>query len=269
MKANALEIQTPEGVTFSLALAGPVSRCLAWMLDLCVVLMLGTLLTMGLALVGWLSPDLARAVLVLGWFLLQVGYGAAFEWFWNGQTPGKRCLGLRVIDAEGFRLTFNQVLMRNLLRFVDSLPGAYLVGGAAVMATRGSQRLGDLAANTVVVRQALAFVPDWEGIEPGKYNSLLSDPALVARLRQRTDPQAAYLALRSLMRRRDLDPDARLEVFRVAAGHYRALVRFPDDLVEGLSDEQLVRNVVEAVFRSAPREIPGEPRETSRATIFR
>lgn len=247
---NTFQIRTPEGVTFSLALAGPVARCLAWLVDVLAVVVLGVGVSMLLALVGWLSEDLAQAATVVAWFFLQIGYGLAFEWGWRGQTPGKRLLRLQVADAEGLRLSFSQVVMRNLLRSVDCLPGLYLVGGVAAWSTRRFQRLGDLAANTVVIRQARVFAPDWSGLERGKYNSLLRVPQLVARLRQRMDPEAAYLGLRALMRRQELDPEARVEVFREAARYFRGVVRFPEDLVGGLSDEQWVRNVVESAFRA-------------------
>jgi uncharacterized RDD family membrane protein YckC len=246
---NELQIRTPEGVTFSMALAGPVSRCLAWLMDSLLTLAAGFALSILLAILGVISPDLAQAITVLLWFFLQVGYSIAFEWVWRGQTPGKRMLKLRVVDAQGFHLDFSQIVMRNLLRFVDFLPGLYLVGGSAAWITRRSQRLGDLAANTVVIRHPPAWEPDWAGLDPGKYNSLLTVPHLVARLRQRTNPEAAYLAVRALLRRQELDPVARVELFREAAAHYRRQVDFPAGLLEGISDEQFVRNVVEALFR--------------------
>jgi uncharacterized RDD family membrane protein YckC len=247
---NRFQIRTPEGVTFSLTLAGPVSRCLAWLIDILLVFALGVGLSFILALVGWVSPDLAEAVMVLMWFLLQVGYAMLFEWIWHGQTPGKRWMKLRVIDAEGLRLAAYQVVIRNLLRFVDFLPGLYFLGGVSTLLTSRLQRLGDLAANTVVIRQVRVAAPDWSRTEAGKYNSLMAMPQLVARLRQQMDPEAAYLALRALLRRQELSDEARVAVFAEAAAYFRSLVPFPDELFETVSDEQWVRNVVEAVFRS-------------------
>jgi uncharacterized RDD family membrane protein YckC len=246
---NSMQIRTPEGVGFAMTLAGPVSRLLAWLLDSLLAFAVGFLASIALALVGVISPDLANAMILLLWFVVQVGYCIAFEWWWRGQTPGKRMMKLRVVDARGSRLTFNQVLMRNLLRFVDALPGLYLVGGLALWISRGSQRLGDLAANTLVIQQHRQWEPDWEGLEPGKYNSLLAMPHLVARLRQRLAPEAAYLAVRALLRRQDLESEARVELFREAAALFRREAAFPAELLEGMSDEQFVRNVVEALFR--------------------
>jgi len=250
---NEVQIRTPEGVSFSLTLAGPMARGLAWLLDSILTLALGFALSLALAILGLISPDLAQAITLLLWFVLQVGYSIAFEWLWRGQTPGKRFLKLRVVDAQGFHLNFSQVMMRNLLRFVDILPALYLVGAASAWLTRRSQRLGDLAADTLVIRQPAEWNPDWSELEAGKYNSLLSAPHLVARLRQRVSPEAAYLGVQALLRRQQLDPNARVEVFREAAAHYRRGIEFPAEILEGISDEQFVRNVVEALFRKAER----------------
>ena len=84
------------------------------------------------------------------------------EWYWRGQTVGKRVLKLRVMDEQALRLEFSQIVVRNLLRFVDFLPGLYLVGGTACVLSRRFQRLGDLAANTIVVRN-----PEVDAAESG------------------------------------------------------------------------------------------------------
>lgn len=247
--AGALQIRTPEGVTFALVLASPVTRFLAWLVDLGLTLAAGFLVSLGFALVAVLDPDLAQALMAIGWFVMRLGYSIAFEWWWRGQTPGKRLLGLRVMDAEGFRLSLSQVVVRNLLRFVDFLPGLYLVGGTAACVSRRLQRLGDQAANTVVVRHPRVREPDWASLESGKYNSMAKLAHLGARLRQRASPEAAQLALQTLLRRETLEPAERLEVFREAAGYFRTLVAWPPDVVDGLSDEQFLRNVVELLFR--------------------
>ncbi len=96
------------------------------------------------------SPQ--RALVILGYFVVQVGYGIACEWLWRGQTVGKRLLRLRVMDAQGLHLQFSQVALRNLLRFVDSLPAFYLVGGLVSLLNSRAQRLGDFVANTIVIR---------------------------------------------------------------------------------------------------------------------
>jgi uncharacterized RDD family membrane protein YckC len=231
---------------------------MAWAIDFFIINALSYGLTMILMLVGVLGAvllgmsglDLALAFWILAYFVISIGYGVATEWLWRGQTVGKRLLRLRVMDVHGLRLQFHQVLMRNLLRFVDLLPGTYAVGGAACLLNRRAQRLGDLAANTVVVHLPRHREPDLDQLLSGKFNSLRQHPHLEARLRQRTSPAEARLALQALVRRDELAPAARLELFRDLADHFRTLVAFPPEAVEAMPDEQYVRNVVDVLFRT-------------------
>src|SRR6185503_8817620 len=130
-----------------------------------------------------------------------MGYAILLEWRWRGQTVGKRLLRLRVIDAHGLQLRFAQIVLRNLIRLVDMLPLLYLVGGLTALLTRTGQRLGDLAANTVVIRERQPWQPDFETLATARYNSLLGYPNLAARLRSLTDPEVAAMAIRALARR--------------------------------------------------------------------
>jgi RDD family len=172
------------------------------------------------------------------------------EWFWRGQTVGKRLLRLRVLDADGLRLQFHQVLMRNMVRFVDMLPGFYLVGGLACLLSRKAQRLGDLAASTIVVHHRKMPEPDLEQLLGTKFNSLRALPHLCARLRQRTSPDEARVALQALIRRDEFEPAARVHLFEEIAGHFRSATDFPPDVLESTPDEQLVRNIVDVLFRT-------------------
>ena len=250
---GALRIKTPEGVIFSLHLAGPVTRCLAWAVDLACISVASSLLGMALRLLQLVSVDVGRAVLVLSYFVISVGYGILAEWGWRGQTVGKRLLRLRVLDAQGLRLRFSQVVIRNLLRFVDVLPVCYLVGGAACLLNRRRQRLGDLAANTIVVRHPALAEPDLDQLMAGKYNSFRDYPHLVARMRQCVSPEEAGLALQALLRRDQLDVLSRTELFGAMASHFMAMVQFPEEATVGLADEQVVRNVVDILFRTKAR----------------
>jgi len=252
VKSGRLRIRTPEGILFTLPLAGPVSRFLAWLLDLACISAIGGLAATVAGWMGVFSVDIAAAFATVAYFAVSIGYGIVTEWFWRGQTIGKRLLKLRVLDEQGLRLTFSQIVVRNLLRFVDALPVFYMVGGAALLVSRRAQRLGDYAANTVVVRTPPVHEPDLDQVLAGKYNSLRGYSVLAARLRQRVTPEEAALALQSLLRRDRLDPQARVELFRDIAAHFRALVEFPPEATEGIADEQYVRNVVDIVFRTSP-----------------
>ena len=245
-----LRIRTPEGIAFSYPLAGPVIRGLAWMVDLLVIVVISQGLGTIARLAGVVGADFAMALSTIGYFVVSIGYTIATEWAWRGQTIGKRLLNLRVMDAQGLRLQVNQVVMRNLLRFVDMLPGFYAIGGAACLLNRRAQRLGDLAANTVVVHLPKHAEPDLDQLLAGKFNSLRQHPHLEARLRQRVSPEEARLALQALVRRDELDPAARLQLFGALADHFKSLVAFPAESIEAMPDEQYVRNTVDILFRA-------------------
>lgn len=247
-RSSSLSIETPEGVVFSFELATPVTRALAWAVDAtaigCLVYGLGKVA----AISGVFSPDIVGAISTAGYFAISVGYGIVLEWRWRGQTLGKRILGLRVVDARGLRLHLPQIVLRNLLRLVDSLPLLYLVGGIACFLSRNGQRLGDLAANTIVARETKWTAPDLEVIAGAKYNSLQAWPHLAARLRSQASPDAVALAMRAVSGRERYDPPARVDLFRDLSLYFQSLVQFPEAAVEGLTDEQYVRSVLRVIY---------------------
>lgn len=245
-----IRIRTPEGIVFSYTLAGPVSRCLACAVDMIAVNVLNQTVGFIFAMLGFIAPDAARGIMVVAFFVVSIGYGLLCEWLLRGQTFGKKLMRLRVMDASGLRLQFHQVVMRNLLRFVDMVPAFYLLGGVVSLLNSRSQRLGDLAAGTVVVHVPVQTEPDLDQLLAGKFNSLRAHPHLEARLRQRVTPDEARLALQALVRRDDLDPAARVELFAGLAAHFKTLVTFPTEITDLLPDEQYVRNVVDILFRT-------------------
>ena len=247
---SELRIQTPEGIVFATPLAGPLVRCLACAVDLVAVLAITYTVNFLTVVVGAFDQDISAALGIVAYFLISIVYGVTLEWLWRGQTIGKRALRLRVADVHGMRLQFHQVLMRNLLRAVDLLPAFYGVGVLACVLSRRGQRLGDLAANTVVVRLLRQREPDLDQLLTGKFNSLRAHPHLVARLRQRISAEEARLALQALVRRDELDPAARVDLFARLAEHFRSSVVFPAEDVEGVPDEHYVRDVVDVLFRT-------------------
>ena len=250
MRTSTLQIRTVEGVVFSQLLAGPITRFLAWFVDLlCIGLLMWAVGWLSM-LVGFLSWNFAGAFSTLVYFVISIGYGIACEWGWRGQTLGKKLFRLRVVDVEGMRLQFNQIVTRNLLRFVDSLPVVYFVGGLACWFSPKCQRLGDLAANTVVIRNPHVTEPDIDQLVAGKFNSLRQYPHLAARLRQNISPDEAAVALQSLVRRAEFDPVDRVELFAELAGYFRAKVEFPPEATDGIADEQYLRNVVDVIYRT-------------------
>jgi uncharacterized RDD family membrane protein YckC len=163
--SDELQIETPEQVDVSLEIAGLGSRLVAWVTDglikigfLIVLFLVGWIL---LALVG-LKAGVGQPVailLVVLVFLFLIGYGIYFELWHNGQTPGKKRAGIRVIREGGAPLDFGAACIRNLLALADFLPFSYLVGGLLVLLTKQGQRLGDIAAGTIVIRERALGLP--------------------------------------------------------------------------------------------------------------
>ncbi len=248
-RTNTLIIKTPEGIEFSLQLAGPITRFLAWAVDLATIFAIISIVNVVFGILGILSRDLAMAGNIIGFFVVSIGYGIITEWYWQGQTLGKKLLRLRVMDEQGLRLQVSQIVIRNLLRFVDSLPALYLVGGLVCLFNRRAQRLGDFAANTIVIWNPHISEPDLNQLLEGKYNSFREYPHLEARLRQHVTPSEAQIAVQSIVRRNDLEPQARIALFRDLTAYFQSIVTFPQAATDGISDEQYVRNVVEALYR--------------------
>ena len=249
--SNTLRIVTPEGVVFRFALAGAMARFLAWGIDaVCVIAFAGAVSSM-LNRSKLVDADFAKALFTVLYFVVSVGYAMYFEWYWRGQTIGKKMLRLRVMDVNALHLQAYQVVLRNLMRYVDAQPLFYVVGGIAAVLSRRSQRLGDMVAQTIVVKMPRSHPPDLDRIGRAKYNSLLEHPALCARLRQKTPPEAMALAMQALLRRDQFTAEARVETFQELASYFRSLVTIPAEILEQITPEQLVRNIVEVLFARA------------------
>jgi uncharacterized RDD family membrane protein YckC len=249
MRTNSLIIRTPEGISFTQHLAGPVTRFLAFAIDLAGISLISGMLSQVLLLAAIVSADFALAAQAVSYFVVTVGYSILLEWIWRGQTLGKRVLKIRVVDAEGFRLRPAQIVIRNLLRVVDLLPAFYAVGGICCALSPKYQRVGDFAANTVVIYAAPEKIPDLELLFSGTYNSLRNHAHLAAQLRKSIAPVEARLALEAVTRRAELEPNSRLELYRQLAQRLRSIVAFPEETLEGMTDEQYVRNIVDLIYR--------------------
>ena len=254
---DRLIIRLSEGISFSHALAGPVIRAAAFLIDLCVI----SLLSLAAGYLTWLmnplNQDLSGAVGVVAYFVISAGYGIGCEYWQRGQTLGKWLLGLRVIDLSGLDLQFSQVAVRNILRPVDMLPFFGLTGAVAIFATHRRQRLGDLAAGTVVTRTPRHDLPNFDALAPARFNTLKAHPITCARLRQKSPPELTSIATEALIRRDELDARCRVVVFDELTDQFKSLADIPETIVESLSSEQFVRNVSEVIhFRPGKPPIP-------------
>jgi uncharacterized RDD family membrane protein YckC len=150
-----LHIDTPENLVLEAEVAGFGSRCIAALIDYIIlaIVMIGVALAMAAAFVDINSDTNAfiGALFILVEFVLFVFYHLIFELIWNGQTPGKRLFGLRVVQANGMPVTISGVLIRNIVRLFDFLPVFYGIGLILMFITKRSQRFGDMAARTIVV----------------------------------------------------------------------------------------------------------------------
>jgi uncharacterized RDD family membrane protein YckC len=148
-------LEIPENVRLGFRLAGPGTRLGAYLLDLAVrfAALYGVVTVLSFALLPFATTGLPVGVYFVVAFLLEWGYGCFFETWWNGQTPGKRAFGLRVIKTEGYAIGFHEAMIRNLLRAADFVPLLYAAGFLTAMTNPRLQRIGDLVAGTMVVRE--------------------------------------------------------------------------------------------------------------------
>jgi uncharacterized RDD family membrane protein YckC len=240
-----LSIDTPEQIALEFPLAGVGSRFLALAFDS--VLQGSAMIVLFLIAVAarWFTaftaPALgtwALAALVVGMFVIYTGYFAVFESIWTGQTPGKRLVGLRVIDVSGRPVTVYAAIIRNLIRIIDQVPGVYAVAIFSVLVTRRQQRLGDLAAGTVVVHERS------EALAP-------SAPAPASAVRHgahKLGPDDIVLIEGFLRRRHELDSWVRRSTARRIGGKMAEKLG-----VSAGDDEERLLEQLAAEYRSADR----------------
>lgn len=173
---EVLTVETPENIELKLPLAGFGPRLLALVVDMLIqsalaVVLIALLLAVMAGMAGFGDMEsgmfLFMLVAIIAVLMITLGYYVMFEWLWNGQTPGKRITGIRVVKRGALPLTFVDVLLRNLLRLIDNLPSNYLIGLISFFASANQQRLGDLVADTVVIREFTKQAPyAWVGSTP-------------------------------------------------------------------------------------------------------
>lgn len=178
MLDTARRIATPEGIELTLRLAGPVPRALAWAIDFAVRAIVLFIMAIAVARLR----QFGTAILLLSSFTLEWLYPAFFE-ATRGSTPGKRLMGLVVLNDDGTPIGWPAALTRNLLRAVDFLPALYLGGFVAMAMNRDFKRMGDLAANTIVVyrenKVAALDIPAAEPWPPGVALSIAEQRAIL------------------------------------------------------------------------------------------
>jgi uncharacterized RDD family membrane protein YckC len=213
---RTIEVTTGESVAFSYELAGLGSRFLAVFIDLAIQTIVAVsvvLLLVGIASAGSVRaaaasdtaalPEKLVAVFVFGFFAFAAfaiffGYFIAFETLWNGRTPGKRLVGIRVVRDGGFPVDFSSAVIRNVVRVLEASLGFYIISAVCALLSPQNRRLGDMAAGTIVVRDR-----PFESGAPTPAGT--GDDVLVRGL----DPAERELVQRYVSRRASLEDGAR------------------------------------------------------------
>ena len=247
--ASARRILTPEHVEIRLTPAGPGSRFVALLVDSLfavgisgsVARALGPLLPSGLA-----APLFATLNFVVSW-----GYHVFFEVRHRGQSPGKRLLGLRVVDGRGLPLTLEQSFVRNVVRILDFAPAFYGLGALVLALDPYRRRLGDIVADTIVVQEARSATLPAGGARKDPPTSLRT-PRVQRQIRRRVSVEEREFLAHLLLRVEALEPKARFDLFEEVGGFYARRLEIED---RTLSGENLVRGVVAILFdrRTGPR----------------
>ena len=220
---DVLTIATPEGVEMHLTLAGPASRFVSAIVDILIQIVLLVCVSIVLSLAGS-GIGLGGGLALLLWAVLSFAvitfYDVFFEVFQSGRTPGKRLNGLRVVRASGHPVTFLTSAVRNVIRPIDFLPSVYLLGAVVILATKKNQRIGDVIANTLVVRERTGAprkpidlpAPSAPAVAAGTWDTSRVSPEEVAAVRQ------------FLERRSEIESGSRSEIARTLAERLRPKV---------------------------------------------
>ena len=249
-------VLTPESVEFVYELGGLGSRMLAALLDHAIILTTMGVIWVVAILSCAFTAFMSISIAIILTFLVHYGYFVYFEWKWNGQTPGKRLMDLRVIDDRGMNIDLFQSVVRNLFRFIYLTPFFYAVGGITSLLNEREKRLGDWAAGTLVVRTRKRVMPDALLAPNEKYNTLQEDAGLRSRIRARLSLEERETLLQLCLRRNELEIDARQALFREAAAVLEE--RLETAREPFLSEEKFVQNIAAvALAEGEARAHPG------------
>lgn len=239
-------ITTPEHVPIRLEPAGAGSRFLATLFDALIVNSIGTLLS-SLFFIA-LPTGIAAALMITVNFVLTWGWHVFFETRHQGRTPGKRALKLRVIDARGLPVSLYQSLVRNIVRVLDFAPAFYGFGAIAVMLSPARRRLGDIVADTLVIRDAQPLMYSGPLAAERRHNSLRT-PRVLRAIRHKISLEEREFLLTLCLRADRMSPEARYDLMHEVAAVYREELGVE---AESISGENFVRDLTAVLFN--PRE---------------
>ena len=242
LEEQAVVILTPEHVPVQLFPAGPGVRFLALMVDTFILWTTSFLLLIFLSLI--LPIGINFAVWLTLNFILQWGYHMYFEVRRQGRSPGKKVMGLRVVDGRGLPITFQQAFIRNVSRAFDGLPVFYAVGALFCLFDPRQRRGGDILADTLVIRDRKATDPGGITADARRFNSLRT-PGVLRRIRHRVSLEQREFLATLCLRAGRLNPKARFDLMEEVGAYYREILEVDDP---HLSGENLVRGVTAILF---------------------
>ncbi len=243
---NEVVVTTPEHVPIRLEPAGAGSRFLATLIDFALVTAISMLVAF--LLINLLPGGIAAALVITANFLLTWGWHVFFETKKQGRTPGKRMLRLRVIDARGLPVSLYQSLVRNIVRVLDFAPAFYGIGAISTLVTPTRRRLGDIVADTLVIRDAQPLAYKGQLASDRRHNSLRT-PRVLRLIRNRIGLEEREFLLTLCLRADRMSAAARYDLMQEVANEYRRRLGIEE---EALSGENFVRDLTAVLFN--PRE---------------
>ncbi len=252
-------VVTPENVQLDFEIAGLTTRFVAWLIDFLFMLIAFFVAAWAISVFGIVSQYLVMALVVIAFFLINQGYFVFFELKTGGSTPGKRIMKIRVIQDTGVKITFYNSFLRNIMRFLDSLPLLTMlappfmilhVGALVAFFHPLNRRLGDMVAGTVVVRERSFPAPGRIIAEGDKYSTLLEDFRLREKIKRMVTTPEKEAMIEACLRAEEIEFSHRMEIFTRLGRRMRSKLDLPP--MEFSSDEKLVRNVTAILLGAQP-----------------
>lgn len=238
---HGMVVLTPEHVQIRLIPAGLGSRFIALTLDFIIIV---GLVALANSILTSLFGAVGAAASIASIFLIMWGYHIYFEVRHQGRSLGKRAAGLRVVDRRGLPITLQQSFIRNIVRALDSAPVAYALGGMVSLHDAYGRRLGDFAADTLVIQERQPMAYKGQFTESRKYNSLRT-PQVTRLIRHRVSLEDREFLLTLCLRADRLNDKMRYDLMEEVGEHYRKKLEIED---EHLSGENLVRALTAVLY---------------------
>jgi uncharacterized RDD family membrane protein YckC len=234
-------VLTPEHVPIELVPAGLASRFVAHLADFAIIT--ATSFAVQMLLRRVVPFGLGGAIAATTVFVLTWGYHVFFEVFRNGQSPGKRLMRLRVVDARGLPIAPPQAFVRNIVRVIDFMPFGYGLGALVALFDGHRRRLGDIAAGTFVIKEAKPLDYTRQLAQGRRFNSLRTPGAM--RFIRRIGLEEREFLLTACVRAPFMEQKTRFDLMEAVGAHYKRVLQVEEMEISG---ENLVRDLTEILY---------------------